>query len=62
MLPPADRRTANVAGFDVIEKPMEVKKRIGYVPETPPLYPEMEVCEYLTFAVLRPGGNLSLRP
>jgi ABC-2 type transport system ATP-binding protein len=28
---------------------MEVKKRIGYLPETPPLYPEMEVIEYLTF-------------
>ena len=28
---------------------MEVKKRIGYLPETPPLYPEMEVSEYLTF-------------
>src|ERR1700704_4646883 len=41
--------TAQVAGFDVIEQPMEVKKRIGYLPETPPLYPEMEVIEYLTF-------------
>jgi len=47
-LPPTDG-TANVAGFDVLEKPMEVKKRIGYLPETPPLYPEMEVWEYLTF-------------
>jgi len=41
--------SANVAGFDVLEQPMEVKKRIGYLPETPPLYPEMEVREYLTF-------------
>jgi len=48
-LPPT-AGTANVAGFDVIEKPMEVKRRIGYLPETPPLYPEMEVDEYLTFA------------
>jgi ABC-2 type transport system ATP-binding protein len=47
-LPPTDG-TANVAGFDVLEKPMEVKRRIGYLPETPPLYPEMEVWEYLTF-------------
>src|SRR5437763_1138647 len=47
-LPPT-AGTANVAGFDVVEKPMEVKKRIGYLPETPPLYPEMEVNEYLTF-------------
>ena len=48
-LPPT-AGTANVAGFDVIEKPMEVKRRIGYLPETPPLYPEMEVGEYLDFA------------
>src|SRR6202521_1643362 len=32
---------ATVAGFDVLEQPFEVKKRIGYLPETPPLYPEM---------------------
>jgi len=47
-LPPTDG-SANVAGFDVLEQPLEVKKRIGYLPETPPLYPEMEVQEYLTF-------------
>ena len=47
-LPPTDG-SANVAGFDVLEQPMEVKRRIGYLPETPPLYPEMEVEEYLTF-------------
>jgi ABC-2 type transport system ATP-binding protein len=47
-LPPTEG-SANVAGFDVLEQPMEVKKRIGYLPETPPLYPEMEVREYLTF-------------
>ena len=47
-LPPT-MGTANVAGFDVLENPMEVKKRIGYLPESPPLYPEMEVIEYLTF-------------
>src|SRR6201987_1691987 len=41
--------TAQVAGFDVLEQPMEVKKRIGYLPESPPLYPEMEVIEYLEF-------------
>ena len=40
---------AHVAGFDVLEQPLEVKKRIGYLPETPPLYPDMEVGEYLTF-------------
>ena len=47
-LPPT-MGTANVAGFDVLENAMEVKKRIGYLPESPPLYPEMEVIEYLTF-------------
>src|SRR6266513_788051 len=47
-LPPSEG-TANVAGFDVLEHPMQVKRRIGYLPETPPLYPEMEVSEYLDF-------------
>src|SRR5512140_746741 len=47
-LPPTSGK-ANVAGFDVLEQPMEVKKRIGYLPETPPVYPEMEGIEYLTF-------------
>jgi ABC-2 type transport system ATP-binding protein len=47
-LPPTSG-SANVAGYDVIDQPLEVKKRIGYLPETPPLYPEMEVAEYLTF-------------
>jgi ABC-2 type transport system ATP-binding protein len=47
-LPPTSG-SASVAGFDVLEQPLEVKKRIGYLPETPPLYPEMEVQEYLTF-------------
>src|SRR5215469_18482787 len=47
-MPPTDG-TAEVAGFDVMEKPMEVKKRIGYLPESPPVYPEMEVIEYLDF-------------
>jgi ABC-2 type transport system ATP-binding protein len=47
-LPPTAGK-ATVAGFDVVEQPLEVKRRIGYLPETPPLYPEMEVVEYLTF-------------
>jgi ABC-2 type transport system ATP-binding protein len=47
-LPPSSG-TANIAGFDVLENPQEVKKRIGYLPETPPVYPEMEVGEYLDF-------------
>jgi ABC-2 type transport system ATP-binding protein len=47
-LPPS-AGSATVAGFDVLEQPLEVKKRIGYLPETPPLYPEMDTTEYLTF-------------
>jgi ABC-2 type transport system ATP-binding protein len=47
-LPPS-AGSVHVANFDVLEQPMEVKKRIGYLPETPPLYPEMEVGEYLDF-------------
>ena len=47
-LPPS-AGTATVAGFDVLEQPLQVKKRIGYLPETPPIYPEMETIEYLKF-------------
>src|SRR6202041_1771131 len=46
---PPTAGTATVAGFDVLEQPFEVKKRIGYLPETPPLYPEMSTSEYLEF-------------
>jgi ABC-2 type transport system ATP-binding protein len=44
-----------VAGFDVLEQPHEVKKNIGYLPETPPLYPEMDVAGYLTFVARLKG-------
>ena len=47
-LPPS-AGTATVAGFDVLEQPLEVKRRIGYLPEAPPLYPEMRTLDYLTF-------------
>src|SRR3954465_9352321 len=47
-LPPSTG-TAKVDGFDVFESPIEVKRRIGYLPETPPLYPEMTVKGYLRF-------------
>jgi ABC-2 type transport system ATP-binding protein len=46
---PATEGRALVAGFDVFEQPIEAKRRTGYLPETPPLYPEMTVREYLTF-------------
>src|SRR5436190_5195222 len=57
---PATEGKAVVAGFDVFEQPLEAKRRTGYLPETPPLYPEMTVREYLTFVarikgVPRPG-------
>src|SRR5207249_9789700 len=40
---------AIVAGFNVFDQPIEAKRRIGYLPETPPLYPDMSVIEYLDF-------------
>jgi ABC-2 type transport system ATP-binding protein len=47
-LPPTGG-TARVGGYDVYEHPMEVRRRVGYLPETPPLYPDMSVREYLDF-------------
>ena len=47
-LPPTEG-TARVAGHDVFAQPMEVKRRVGYLPESPPLYPDMSVLEYLDF-------------
>jgi ABC-type multidrug transport system ATPase subunit len=44
---PATSGTARVAGFDVFENSLEVRKRIGYLPENPPLYPELSVEGYL---------------
>ncbi|HEX6737924.1 MAG TPA: ATP-binding cassette domain-containing protein [Vicinamibacteria bacterium] len=46
---PATEGTARVAGFDVFQQPLEVKKRVGYIPETPPLYPDMDVQSFLEF-------------
>ncbi|MEK7702941.1 MAG: ABC transporter ATP-binding protein [Nitrospirota bacterium] len=46
---PATSGTAIVAGFDTFEKPLEVKRRIGYLPENPPIYPDLTVSEYLLF-------------
>jgi ABC-2 type transport system ATP-binding protein len=47
-MPPTDGK-AIVAGYDIFDQPIEAKRRIGYLPETPPLYPEMTVRDYLTF-------------
>jgi ABC-2 type transport system ATP-binding protein len=46
---PATEGRVRVAGYDVFEQPVEAKRRIGYLPETPPLYPDMTVREYLQF-------------
>jgi ABC-2 type transport system ATP-binding protein len=46
---PASTGSATIAGFDIFEDSMEVRRRIGYLPETPPLYPEMTVKSYLNF-------------
>jgi ABC-2 type transport system ATP-binding protein len=47
-MPPTEGK-ALVAGYDVTEQPIDAKRRTGYLPETPPLYPDMTVSEYLTF-------------
>jgi ABC-2 type transport system ATP-binding protein len=47
-LPPSEGKVL-VAGYDVVEEPLEAKRRTGYLPETPPVYPDMTVTEYLGF-------------
>ena len=47
-LPPT-AGAAQVAGYDVVNQPLEVKKRVGYLPENPPLYAELDVETYLAF-------------
>ncbi|RYF47999.1 MAG: ABC transporter ATP-binding protein, partial [Cytophagaceae bacterium] len=55
---PASRGQASVAGYNVFEEPMQVKRNIGYLPEIPPLYPELTVYEYLRFvATLKDLGG-----
>jgi gliding motility-associated transport system ATP-binding protein len=46
---PASGGTVRVDGFDVFDTPLDVRRRIGYLPENPPLYPEMNVAGYLRF-------------
>jgi len=52
---PATNGTVSVAGYDVFEQPMEVKKRMGYLPENPPLYLDMKVKDYLQFVAALKG-------
>lgn len=47
---PASSGSARVAGYDVFEAPLEVKKRVGYLPENPPVYKDMVVADYLQYA------------
>jgi len=54
---PADEGSVNVSGFDVNEKPIDVRKRVGYLPESNPLYHEMYIREYLSFV----GGMYGLK-
>jgi ABC-2 type transport system ATP-binding protein len=53
-MPPTAGKVS-VGGFDVFEQPLEVKKRTGYLPETPPLYTEMRVSDYLMFVARLKG-------
>src|SRR5438477_2202986 len=46
---PATSGTVKVAGFDIFDDSFEVRKRIGYLPESPPLYNDMTVSSYLRF-------------
>jgi ABC-2 type transport system ATP-binding protein len=59
---PASQGTAKVAGFEVHEHSMEVRQRIGYLPETPPLYPEMTVEGFLNFVAQIKGVRAGDRP
>lgn len=47
---PSTSGTVLVDGYDIAKDPLEVKRRIGYLPELPPVYPEMRVYDYLMFA------------
>jgi ABC-2 type transport system ATP-binding protein len=58
---PATSGTAKVDGFDVLNQSMEVRNRIGYLPENIPLYPEMRVEEYLVYRALLKGMDRSIR-
>jgi ABC-2 type transport system ATP-binding protein len=52
---PGTEGTVKVDGFDVSDQPLEVRRRIGYLPENPPLYPEMTVLGYLRFVAKLKG-------
>ena len=47
---PSSAGTVTINGFDIAEQPVKAKKCIGFLPEIPPVYPDMKVKEYLNFA------------
>ena len=51
----ATEGTVTIGGFDIFEQPREAKRLIGYLPEQPPIYPEMTPREYLTFVAKAKG-------
>jgi ABC-2 type transport system ATP-binding protein len=59
---PASSGVARLAGFDVMKDSLEVRKRIGYLPESIPLYPEMRVSEYLDYRAKLKGVDRKARP
>jgi ABC-2 type transport system ATP-binding protein len=59
-MPPTEGR-AIIAGYDIFDQPLEAKRRIGYLPETPPLYPEMTVRDYLRFVARIKGVSRAER-
>lgn len=59
-LPPSDGKV-KIAGYDVFEQPMEARAQIGYLPESPPVYPELTVTEYLSFVAELKGVARSSR-
>ena len=58
---PSTEGTARIAGYDVFDESIEVRKRIGYLPENPPLYPEMSVKSYLNFVAKIKGARANQR-
>src|ERR1700756_856670 len=59
---PASSGIARVAGFDVMMQSMEVRQRVGYLPESIPLYTEMRVEEYLSYRAKLKGVDRRQRP
>src|SRR5438128_9145638 len=59
---PASSGIARVAGFDVMNESMEVRRKVGHLPESIPLYPEMRVSEYLEYRAKLKGVERRQRP